>query len=233
MIFVVAEIGINWNGDFELVKEMMYKSKKNGFNAVKFQSFNEEIIKKHPKKEILLESSISEKNVKEINKIATNIGIEWFATPMYLDAIDFLEPFVKKYKIREFDGRKLLESSSTELIEKVFQTKKDVFVSCESSPIKSIYYNYPNIKWLYCVPKYPCSLDDLNFKNIKEFYGYSNHCDEIIAPIIAAVLGSKLIEIHITSDKQKEFIDNPVSFDYGESFEIVKQIRNIERIGKL
>lgn len=230
MVFLVAEIGVNWNGDFELVKEMMHKSKENGFDAVKFQSFNQEIVEKHPSKEILLKSSISEKNVKEIHKIATKIGIEWFSTPMYSDAVDFLEPYVKRYKIREFDGRKLLENSSTELTEKIFQTKKEVFVSSKLSPKKSIYYNYPNIKWLYCVPKYPCKLDDLNFKNFKEYHGYSNHCDEIIAPIISAVLGSKLIEIHITSDKQKEFIDNPVSFNYNESFEIIKQIRKIEKI---
>jgi len=232
MIFVVAEIGVNWNGDFELVKEMMNESKKIGFDAVKFQSFNQKIIKDHPQKEILLNSSISEKNVKDINEIAGKIGIEWFSTPMYSDAVDFLEPFVNKYKIREFDGRKLLENSSTELTEKIFQTNKEVFVSCESSPIKSIYYNRQNIKWLYCVPKYPCSLEDLNFKNFRDFYGYSNHCNEIIAPITTAMLGAKLIEIHITSDKQKDFIDNPVSFDYDESSEIVKQIRNIERIEK-
>ena len=232
LVFIVAEIGVNWNGDFELVKEMMLKSKENGFDAVKFQSFNKEIVENHPNREVLLKSSISEKNVKEIHEIATNIGIEWFSTPMYPEAVDFLEPFVKKYKIREFDGRKLLENTSTELTDKVFQTKKEVFVSSESSPKESIYYNHQNLKWLYCVPKYPCGLSDLNFKNIKEFYGYSNHCNEIIVPITSAALGCKFIEIHITSNKQKEFIDNPVSFDYDQSFEIIKQIRNIEKIAR-
>ena len=232
MVFVIAEIGVNWNGNFELVKEMMAKTKEIGFNAVKFQSFDEEIVKEHPNKKNLLKSSISEKNVEEINNIANHIGIEWFSTPMYSDAVDFLELYVNKFKIRETDGRKLLENSSTELTEKIFRTKKEVFVSCQSSPKKSNYYNHPNIKWLYCVPKYPCSLDDLNFKKFKEFNGYSNHCNEIIVPIMSAILGAQVIEVHITSDRQKEFIDNPVSFDYKESFEIIKQIRNIERIEK-
>jgi len=49
---------------------------------------------------------------------------------------------------------------------------------------------------------------------------------------MSAILGAQVIEVHITSDRQKEFIDNPVSFDYKESFEIIKQIRNIERIEK-
>jgi len=137
MVFVVAEIGVNWNGNFELVKEMMAKTKEIGFNAVKFQSFDEEIVKEHPNKKNLLKSSVSEKNVEEINNIANHIGIEWFSTPMYSDAVDFLELYVNKFKIRETDGRKLLENSSTELTEKIFRTKKEVFVSCQSSPKNS------------------------------------------------------------------------------------------------
>ena len=50
MLFVVAEIGVNWDGDYNLVKYLMSKAKEVGCNAVKFQSFNEDLIKDHPKK---------------------------------------------------------------------------------------------------------------------------------------------------------------------------------------
>ena len=59
MVFVVAEIGVNWDGDFEIAKSMMKNAKNAGCNAVKFQSFNEDVIKDHPQKSRLFKSSIS------------------------------------------------------------------------------------------------------------------------------------------------------------------------------
>ena len=141
-----------------------------------------------------------------------------------------LDPFVKRFKIRESDGRTLLENKISELCRLVIKTNKEVIVSSESSPKKSKYYNHPIIKWLYVVPKYPCSLSDLNFRNLKDFDGYSNHCPVIIAPLTATVLGAQIIEIHITLDKSKNFIDNNVSFDYNEIVELTKLIRHFEQI---
>ena len=58
MTFLIAEIGVNWDGDFSLVREMMQKSKEIGFNAVKFQAYDEKILGEHPQKERLLKSAI-------------------------------------------------------------------------------------------------------------------------------------------------------------------------------
>ena len=57
MVFVVAEIGVNWDGNFETAKNMMKNAKSSGCNAVKFQSFDEEIIKNHPQKSRLIKSA--------------------------------------------------------------------------------------------------------------------------------------------------------------------------------
>ena len=230
MVFVVAEIGVNWDGNFELVQEMIQVSKRIGCNAVKFQSFNEELIKNHPEKSRLMKSSISKENIEKINQIATKVGIEWFSTPMYPEAVDILEPFVKRYKIREFDGRNLIENKTTELFEKIQKTGKEIVVSTQSSPKKSEFYNDSKISWLYCVPKYPCDLEDLDFTNFKDFDGYSNHSPYLIAPLTAAILGSKIVEIHITSSKNKNFIDNNVSFDYDELSNILQLIRETQKI---
>ena len=54
MVFIVAEIGINWDGDFKLVKDLMKNAKKVGFNAVKFQAFDKNITKNHPESNRLL-----------------------------------------------------------------------------------------------------------------------------------------------------------------------------------
>ncbi len=231
MVFVVAEIGVNWDGNFDLAKSMMTRAKESGCNAVKFQSFNEEIVKDHPEKSRLMNSSISKNNIETINELAKSIGIEWFCTPMYPQAVDILEPYVSRFKIREFDGRPLLEGKRTELLERILKTHKEILVSSQKSPKDTMYFRDKQIKWLYVVPKYPCSLSDLDFRNITEFDGFSNHCPEIIAPIVAAILGAKILEIHLTSDKSKNFIDNNVSFDYKDlkqSIDFINLARQIK-----
>jgi len=232
VVFVVAEIGVNWDGDYDLVQEMIQASKKTGCDAVKFQSFNEELIKNHPEKSRLMKSSISKENIEKINQIATKVGIEWFSTPMYPEAVDVLDPFVKRFKIREFDGRNLIENKTSELFEKIQKTGKEIIASSQSSPKNSKFYDDSKISWLYCVPKYPCDLEDLDFTNFNDFDGYSNHSHHLIAPLFATILGSKIVEIHITSNKNKNFIDNNVSFDFNELSNLLQFIRETEKIKK-
>ncbi len=229
-VFIVAEIGVNWNADFNLAEQMMYLAKKAGCNAVKFQAFNENLISAHPEKERLLKTSISKDNIKRIDSISKKVGIEWFCTPMYPEAIEFLEPYVNRYKIRVFDGKPLFDNKSSELLEQIIKTEKDIIISCEKPPNQTKLYQNKNVRWLYCVPKYPCSLKDLDFSRIDDFDGFSNHCPEIIAPLTSAILGAKIIEVHITLDRSKNFIDNSVSFEPDELFELVKLIRKSEEI---
>ena len=232
MVFVVAEIGVNWDGDFEIAKSMMENARNAGCNAVKFQSFNEDIIKDHPQKSRLFKSSISKNNIEIINELAKETGIEWFCTPMTIDAVKLLNPFVKRFKIREYDSRELIENKITDLFENLLKTGKQIMISTEKSPTNCKFFKHSQVQWLYCVPKYPCNINDLDFNNIKEFHGYSNHCCEITAPLTAAILGANIIEVHITSDKSKDFFDNNVSFEYTELSELVRLIRCFEKIPK-
>ncbi len=230
MVFVVAEIGVNWDGDFELAKQMMNMAKKCGCNAVKFQAFDYNIVKEHPESDRLMKSAVSKDNVDKIDKISKEIGIEWFATPMYPDAVTLLEPYVKKFKIRVADGRSLFQNKSSEIIDRIMKTKKNFIISVEKNPKILSVYSQKNISWLYCVSKYPCEFSDLDFSNIENFDGYSNHCPHFLAPLTAVILGSKIIEVHITSDKSKDFADNNVSFDYDELENLMKLIRLAEKI---
>jgi N,N'-diacetyllegionaminate synthase len=230
MTFIIAEIGVNWDGDFELLKEMMIHAKEAGCDAVKFQAFNKNIIGNHPEYERLIKTSVSESNVKKIDELSKLIGIEWFCTPMFVEAVDFLNPYVKRFKMREFDGRGLLENKSSDLVKKILETGKQVIISSNQSLENSKFYNNSKIKWLYCVPKYPCSLEELDFSELDKFDGFSNHCPQLMAPLSAAILGTEIIEIHITSDKTKKFIDNNVSFDYNELTEVIRLIRLSEKI---
>jgi sialic acid synthase SpsE len=232
MTTIIAEIGVNWDGNFNLVKEIMSRVKEAGCDAVKFQAFDEKIVQSHPQKNRLLKSSISKNNIETIHELAKKIGIEWFCTPMYVGAIDLLEPYVSRYKIREVDGRSFLEGKSSELIDLLLKTGKDVIVSTQQSPKNNKLFNEPKIQWLYCVPKYPCDLEDLDFTTFSDFDGYSNHCPHIIAPLTSVVLGGKIVEFHITSNKTMDFIDNNISFDYEQMNVLIKLIRLAERIKK-
>ncbi|MEM3008114.1 MAG: N-acetylneuraminate synthase family protein [Candidatus Nitrosotenuis sp.] len=232
MVFVVAEIGVNWDGDFELAKDMMYNAKKAGCDAVKFQAYLAESVEKHPQYLRLLKTAISPKNIKKIDELAKSVGIEWFCTPMYPQAVEFLNPYVKKFKIRVHDGKPLFENKKSELISKVLETGKEVIISSQISPRNTKYFDHPQISWLYCVPKYPCNFEDLDFSSIRDFDGYSNHCTHFLAPLTAVSLGAKIIEVHITSDKSQNFIDNAVSFDYNELTKLVELVRLSEKIRK-
>lgn len=232
MVFIVSEIGVNWDGDFELLRNMMKNSKTVGCDAIKLQAFSEENISQHPKKEKLLSCSINSDNVKRVNRIANELSIEWFCTPMYDEAIEFLDPYVSKYKIRQIDGIHLLENKETDLIKKILKTGKQVFVSSQKNPKKSQFFSYDQISWLYCVPKYPCAIEEIDFKNISNFDGYSNHCPDILAPLIAVKLGAEIIEIHTTIDKSKDYFDNNVSFNFSELDHLIKLIRKVEKITK-
>jgi len=230
MVFVVAEIGVNWDGDPVLVKDMIETSKKIGCDAVKFQAFSEEMVKNNPKLNRLIKSTISKSNIETINNLAKTVGIEWFCTPMYPEAVDLLNPYVKRFKIRELDGRSLLKNEITDLLEKILQTGKEIIVSSKQSPRNSKFFKNPKIKWLYCVPKYPCDFSDLDFTNMKDFNGYSNHCPHFLAPLTAFLCGAELLEIHITENKSKDYIDNNVSLDYYEMKNLIELIRLVEKM---
>jgi N,N'-diacetyllegionaminate synthase len=230
MVFIIAEIGVNWDGDFELAKEMIVNAKNAGCSAVKFQSFTEELIKNHPEKSRLIKSSIDGTNINEISEITKKNNIEFLCTPMYPHAVNIIEPFVKKFKIREYDSRKIFDGEESEIFENVIKTNKEILMSCHKSPKSLPCYGNHKIKYLYCVPKYPTSLEELDFIKISDFDGYSNHSPEIIAPLTAVILGTKIIEIHVTNNKNENYIDNNVSLDFNELKVLIQMFEKVSKI---
>lgn len=232
MTYIVAEIGINWDGDLSIAKKMIQAAKECNCDAVKFQSFTESQVKDHPEKNRLVKASISKDNIEQINELAKNSNIEWFCTPMYEEAVELLNPFVNKFKIRNFDGIQLLKNNKTPLFEKILNTGKEVIISTQENPEHSDFYTYEQIKWLYVVPKYPCNFNDLDFSILNKFHGYSNHCPHFLAPLMASILGANIVEVHVTLDKSGNYIDNLVSFDFKELKFLVDLIEKSQLIRK-
>ena len=229
MVFLIAELGVNWDGDFDLLEKMASKSKQVGFDAVKLQSFNEQIIEQSPIRERLIKSSVLSSNIQEISDIMKKIGIEWFCTPMFDEAITILDPYVKRFKIRELDARDLEKKNSLPILDLILEKNKQVIISSQTLPKKSKYFKHEKIKWLYCIPKYPCEIEEYDFNKLEEFDGLSNHCLDKKAVLSAVKHNSNIIELHVTYNKKQDYIDNSVSFDFEECENMIKEIRDFSK----
>jgi len=211
-LFLVAEIGNNWDGDLKLAESMIKNTKKLGFDAVKFQAFGKEHWKNYPQFPQLKDTSISKDNIEQIDRLARKYCIEWFCTPTRPDLVDLINPYVSRYKIRYADR------NNRELIYKVRMQNKPIIMSTNQLENWAI--------CLYCIPNYPTKLKEINFSIMRKFDGFSNHCPSIYAAIWALQENLKIYEFHITESHKKPYIDNIVSYDYNQLKEIFYSYKN-------
>uniref|UniRef100_A0A6M3M2W9 Putative N-acetylneuraminate synthase n=1 Tax=viral metagenome TaxID=1070528 RepID=A0A6M3M2W9_9ZZZZ len=237
MVFIAAEFGVNFR-DFREVKRMIGLAKDAGVDGVKFQVFREEHIKGHPREAELHELILKQSDIQFLKDTADECGIEFFATPMYPEAVDMLEAVgVKRYKIRYADR------CNNDIINAVIKTNKLVFLSCDKSYLDHIMYqkdskalfNPARIVYIYCTPKYPPSLEEIAFPtDFRDslLNGYSNHYPSISAPLAAAARGAEYVEVHVVNEKNRsQYIDNPVSITFAELKLLCSLIRDIEKMG--
>ena len=131
----------------------------------------------------------------------------------------------KRFKIRELDARNLGNKDSLKILDLALEKNKEIIVSSQVLPKKSKYYRNNKIKWLYCIPKYPCELNEYDFSSLEEFHGLSNHCLDREAIMNAVKHDAEIIELHVTYNKDEDYIDNNVSFDFNECEVILKNIQ--------
>ena len=218
MIFVTAEIGCNWLGSLSALQNIITACKLAGVNAVKFQALSNKILSRHKEIPRYKLGSITFENIKQVDELCKRNKIEWYCTVTYPKAVEMLEPYVNKYKIR------CLDSENKKLKDACFNTGKTVFIS-STYPHK---HNSARIKNLYCIPKYPTEYSDYNFNLMDQFDGFSNHCENPLAILTAVERGAKYIEMHVTPSKDIFLIDNKVSFSFVEIFEIMRWVRKYE-----
>lgn len=215
-MFITAEIGTHWKGDLHLLEYIIKLCKKAGFDAVKLQAFRlEDLNSRHYR----LSSSVTEHNVAKIDEICRRIGIEWYCMPTYVEVVDFLDPYVKRYKIRYRD------SGDVSLLSKVISRGKPVIMSC-LNPLPDT-TKKSNIKTLYCINKYPHTEDEINYERMKAFDGFSCHCPEVRCCALAARnAGIEYLEVHVTQDKNDDtLVDNPVAFDLVDCKRLIGWVR--------
>ena len=239
MTFIAAELGVNWRNMTEAIR-MIGLAHAAGADAVKFQCYLGEHVKGHPREEELREKILDVVTLQHLKLVSDECGIEFFATPMYPEAVDMLESIggIKRYKIRYADRHNM------SIISKIISTEKPFLISCDdeyvnTSAPQEIWDEEPDKrKFVYCVPEYPpktVKLPETFRKFGSLFQGYSNHYPSISVPLAAAARDAEYIEVHMKRDKYPDGytpIDDAVSITFSELEELVRMIREIEKVIK-
>jgi len=232
---LIAEIGINHNGDLNLAKRLIQEANKSGFDAVKFQKRDINIVytKEYldsPRKSPFGETQRDQKQAlefnlsdyKEIDTFCKQIGIDWFVSCWDINSQIEMRVFNTKWN-------KVASAMATnkEFLEIVASEKKPSLVSTGMTTIEQIdeiveifkRHNCP-ITLLHTVSTYPADEADLNLKcinSLKERYnlpvGYSGHETGVSPSLMAVVLGAEVIERHITMDRAMYGSDQAASLE--------------------
>lgn len=254
--FIIAEAGVNHNGDINIAKKLIEKAAEAGVDAVKFQSFKaDKLVSKNAKK---AEYQIQNTGNNEENQYMMLKKLEL----SYEDHLELIE-HCKKNEILFLSSAFDLESielliglniplfkvpsgeiDNVPYLRKIAESGKKVIISTGMCNMEDIEFAINVIKnsgakditILHCNTEYPTPMEDVNLKamlEIEEVFklpiGYSDHTLGIEVPIAAVALGATVIEKHFTLDRNMEGPDHIASLEPNELKEMVKSIRNIEK----
>lgn len=220
-IFIVAEIGINHNGDINIAKKLIDMAVFNGCDAVKFQKRTVELVytaeelakpRENPfgptNGDLKRGLEFGEKEYQEIDSYCKEKNIIWFASPWDIKSVDFLERFdVPCYKIAS------PSLTDDELLKYIKSKNKPIILSSGMSTVEEIrravnLLGQDNLVLLHCTSTYPSNIEELNLnvipwlrKNFNCPIGFSSHDTGVSSPIAAIALGACMVEKHITLDR--------------------------------
>jgi N,N'-diacetyllegionaminate synthase len=253
--YIIAEAGVNHNGDINLAKQMILVAKKAGADAIKFQTFkSENLVSKYASKAdyqkkttdqeetqlmMLKKLELSFRDFIELRDYALKVGICFLSTPFDLDSIEFLSTLgMAFWKIPSG------EITNLPYLKKIEQTKLPIILSTGMSTMDEIAealtifkdYKRDNITLLHCNTEYPTPYEDVNLmamKTLKDTFGvkvgYSDHTPGIEIPVAAVVFGASVIEKHFTLDKTMTGPDHKASLNPEELARMIQSIRNVEK----
>jgi len=247
--YVIAEIGINHNGDIDLAKELIDKAKQSDCDAVKFQKRDIDVVYSQeeldtPRKSPYGTTTREQKNgiefdileYKELEKYSNELGLDFIVSCWDWNSLDDIEDNlnVKYHKI----ASAMLTDKG--FLEKLNDTGKPVIVSvgmATEEEIDSALDILDNVEYvLACTSTYPTIPEEVNLKYIttlKNKYpdlkiGFSNHHNGHDACIGSVVLGVECIEFHITKDRTMYGSDQPASIQ--DSEDLLDGIRKMEKM---
>lgn len=246
--FIIAEIGNNHIGDFNLAKQSLEAAARCGVDAVKFQTFKPELlVDKHmpifahvPDKSLKTQRERSKKMALtndefiRLTEIAKEIGIMLLTTPFDKGSADFIDKYVPVFKIASGDVNNI------PLLDHVLAKGKGMLVStgmCSQDEVDELVAYIPKGRLIlfHCVASYPTKPEDANLSLIP-FYqqryqipiAYSDHTAGLTASMMAAAMGAVAIEKHFILDRSIPAGDIAVSLDPKEMTTLVNAIREID-----
>jgi N,N'-diacetyllegionaminate synthase len=253
-VFIIAEVGVNHNGNIQLAKKLISLAKKIGADAVKFQSFRADKLafkntpkvkyqkinspKKESHYEMLKKLELSYEDHKQLIDYCKKLKIEFISTPYDVESAKILlDCGIKKFKTASAD---IIDYFLHNFLSK---NAKEVIISTgmashkEISNVISMYKKKTKISLLHCISNYPCSDGSLNLNNIislnKKFnlpIGFSDHSQNKNSSLVAIGLGARIVERHITLSKKLKGPDHLSSDNPNEFKKYVNLIRNTEKI---
>ncbi len=254
---IIAEAGVNHNGDLNKAFMLVDAAVAAGVDYVKFQTFkSENLASANAKKaeyqientqsssysqfEMLKKLELSENDHQELIKYCKHKGIQFFSTAFDLHSLQYLSDL--ELEMVKIPSGEITNLPYLKLAAKLF---KKVILSTGMATMQEIQnavnvvVNHgvlqSNITILHCNTEYPTPMQDVNLKAMlsiqKELgtdIGYSDHTLGIEVPIAAVALGAKVIEKHFTLDRTMEGPDHAASLEPGELKAMVNAIRNLE-----
>ncbi len=257
-IFIIAEAGVNHNGDLNTALEMIKVAKDCGADAVKFQTFQADSLATKKAKQARYQSEntglqesqhdmlkkleLKQEHHQQIKDSCEKHEIEFMSSPFDIDSVNFLEDLqMKIFKIPSG------EITNKPLLQRIARINKPTILSTGMSNIKEIEeaisifkegeFNLDNLSLLHATSDYPANPSETNMsciKTLKEKFnlriGYSDHTETNYCSIIAATLGASIFEKHFTLSKSMSGPDHKASLEPKDLREYIKIIREIEFI---
>lgn len=253
-VTIIAEAGVNHNGNIDLARKMIDAAYHAGADYIKFQTFvPEKLVSRYASKaeyqkrntnqqesqlEMLRSIALTQEDFIALQSYCNQVGIGFLSTPFDLESIQFLNQL-------PMDFWKLPSGEITNLpyLEAIARTRKKVVMSTGMSELSEIeeairileIHGAGEITLLHCNTEYPTPFCDVNLLAMKQMaekfgkpVGYSDHTVGIEVPVAAVALGAVVLEKHFTLDKQMEGPDHQASLDPQELKQMVQAIRNTE-----
>lgn len=242
---VVAEIGVNHEGDVEIARRLVQQAASAGADAVKFQSYTPRrfISASDPERlERVTRFALSDSAHRELAETAAKAGIAFFSTPITEDVIPLLDELCPAIKIASGD------LTFEPVIRAATATGKPVVLSTGGGTIKEVDQAVAWVKdesgqtdvsdclvLMHCVSAYPTPINEINVRAVPylaERYalkiGFSNHVIGDEACLAAVALGASLVEVHFTDKKEgRTFRDHELSFEPNDLTELIRKIGRI------
>jgi len=244
--YIIAEIGINHNGDISLAKELIDKASTSGCDAVKFQKRTIDLVYSKEELDKYRESpwgttnreqkeglEFSLEQYKELENYTNSKNLDFIVSCWDIKSIEDIENTckVKYHKVAS------ALATDKEFLKKLNSTNKPVILSvgmCDEARIKSAIDILDNVEYiLACTSTYPTIPEEVNLQHITSLkskfnqkIGFSNHYNGADACIGAIALGSECIEFHITKDRTMYGSDQPASIQ--NTTQLVDGIRKME-----